>query len=66
MGLNDEAEKLRQAREWLDAGSPQDERARAAWEHVTHTALHGPRELRREAWNIIDTHREFIVWRGVT
>ena len=63
MGLNDEQEKLRQAREWLDTENFQSDKARAAWEHVIYVATKGPRDLRREAWRIIDTHREFIVWR---
>ena len=65
MGLNDEMEKLRQAEQWLDAGNPQDDRAQAAWEHVIFVVKHakGEPELSREAWRIIDTHREFIVWR---
>jgi hypothetical protein len=33
MGLNDEAEKLRQAGEWLKL-SPDSEQFKAAWEHV--------------------------------
>src|SRR5579859_568123 len=33
MGLNDEAEKLRQAGEWLK-GDPRSENFKAAWEHV--------------------------------
>lgn len=37
MGLNDEAEKLRQAGEWLK-GDPKSEQFGAAWAHVTHMA----------------------------
>jgi hypothetical protein len=32
MGLNDEAEKLRQAEEWLHSGTP--EQVMAAWDHI--------------------------------
>jgi hypothetical protein len=35
MGLNDEAEKLRQAGEWLK-GDARSENFKAAWEHVAH------------------------------
>lgn len=34
MGLNDEGEKLRQAREWLATRRPGSQEWEAAWEHV--------------------------------
>lgn len=65
MGLNDQAEKLCQAEEWLDAGTLQDDRAQAAWEYVLSLVVPPRRhELSREAWRIIDAHREFIIWRS--
>ena len=55
MGLNDEHEKLRQAKAWLMNCEPASQRYRAAWEHVTYvlTATLYP-TLRAEAQEIAD------------
>ncbi len=67
MGLNDALEKLRQAEEWLDTCDPNSQQFLAAWEHVQYTSLHsgGDAEVSREAWRIIEAHRELIVWRNL-
>jgi len=67
VGLNDGLEKLRQAEEWLDNCDPSSQQFLAAWEHVTYVSLHanGDAELSREAWRIIENHRELIVWRNL-
>lgn len=50
MGLNDEQEKLRQAREWLETLKLPDMRVTAAWDHVRWVLEHSEdSELRKEA-----------------
>lgn len=56
MGLNDEQEKLKQAREWLETLKPPDMRVTAAWDHV-HWVLEFSEdsELRKEAQKLAAT-----------
>jgi hypothetical protein len=52
MGLDDEAEKLRQAEEWFKDGKP--EQQKAALDHVGHVlATSQRRDLRSKAWKLL-------------
>ena len=63
----DVEEKLRYAEWALDHGTPAGETAQAAWEYLTGLTRpgHGDPDACREAWKIIDRHREYIVWRNL-
>jgi hypothetical protein len=53
LGLNDEQEKLRQAREWLEACEPTSQQYKAAYEHIGGVLTYaGDTELREQAQEI--------------
>jgi hypothetical protein len=52
MGLDDEAEKLRQAEEWIRDGTA--EQRSAAHDQIGHVLVHSDRrDLRKKAWDLI-------------
>jgi hypothetical protein len=58
MGLDDEAEKLRQAEEWLREGCPTIHRA-AAVDHITHVFYTTERQdLRHKAYRLLQEVNE--------
>lgn len=56
MAVNDEREKLRQAKEWLETCEVSSPHFKAAWEHITWLLTHGTLDpaVRAEAQQLAD------------